>query len=357
MATTTVNVFVGSRPNLDLVFAVPKGILCHFSPVLRQQLVMEHAKVVVLQLSDKRSVSWVCRWMMAGGQHKATTTAPLLETDEEVMGALLHKLQVADELRILPLCAEVYAELSAQFITTSVTAEQVHWAYSHRLSLIAKGLRAAITEGVVNSALDYDLIYPIALFREIPLLYHDTVTMVDSQETVRKVGAVQRTHPLSVHQIRFLYEFCACQGHLRKTIAHGLLKLINDGKVCDQDVYRSYGWENDEFDGDMSEAIETQKRAADHTAYLERKARRDAKSAAMAAAAASEGAKGEAVAKSTQRRPVVGKGNQAAVRCGTKGLRAPGFTTVKPTPVKPAPRVKSDVVLRLDATGAVTRER
>lgn len=361
MATTTVNVFVGSRPDLDLVFAVPKGILCHFSPLLRQQLVMEHAKVVVLHMSDKRSVSWVCRWMLAGGQHKATTTAAVPETDEEVMGALLHKLQVADELRILPLCAEVYGELSTQFTTTSLTVEQVRWAYSHRLSLIAKGLRAAITEGVVNSALDYDLIYPIALFREIPLLYHDTVTMVDSQETVKRVGAVQRTHPLSVDQIKFLYEFCACQGHLRKTIAHGLLKLITDGKVWDENVYRSYGWENDEFDGDMNDAIETSKRAADHTAYLERKARRDAKSAAVAAAAASAaasaGAKGKAVAKSTQRGPVAGKGIMAAVRNGTKGLRASGSTTVEPTPGKPAQRVKSDVILRLDLTGAVTRER
>lgn len=207
MATNAINVFVGCQPDLDLVFAVPKGLLCYFSPVLRQRLLMEQAKVVVLHLSDKRSVGWVCRWMLAGGTHKTTTSAAVLETDEEVMDDLLHKLQVADELRILPLCAEVFGALATQFTKTSITTAQIQWAYSHRLDLTAKGLRAAVTEGVFDSAIEYDLIYPIGVFRATPLLYHDTVVKVDSLETVKRIGALQRTYPLSIDQIRFLYEF------------------------------------------------------------------------------------------------------------------------------------------------------
>lgn len=105
----------------------------------------------------------------------------------------------------------------------------------------------------------------------------------------------------------------------------------------------------------MDAAVDAQDRAAEHAAYLDRKAKRDAKSAEEAAAA--KNTKGKAAAISNQRRPVVGQGNKTAARKGTKGLNVSGFTTVEPTPTKPAQRVMSNVILRIDMDGLLTKER
>ena len=121
----------------------------------------------------------------------------------------------------------------------------------------------------------------------------------------------------------------------------------------------------------MVAAMETKQRAADHAAYLERKAKRESK-ATMANGTAQQNhqkskatmAKGTAQQKNQQ--PAVGSAQHGVRHGGTvkargaksgNGLKASGVTKVEPTPAKPAGRLQSDVVLRLDMSGGVIRER
>lgn len=353
----TVNVFVGTRPDLDHVFAVPKGLLCHYSPVLRHKLVMGQEKVVILERSDKRSVNWVLRWMLAGGVDKTGAPSEILDDDAATMDLLLRRLQVVDHLRLGQLCVDISIDLRNQFAKAAVNAEDIRWVHSQGLCLTSNGLRATLAEGILDSVLDYELVYSLDLVKSAPTFYHDMVLKVDSLETVKRVGALQRNTPLSTDQIRFLYELCAVNGHLRKTIAHGLLRLIDDGKVPDEQVYHNYAWENDEFEGDMVAAMKTKQRATDHAQYLERKAKREAEATAGQAAQA-QGAK--LAQGSGQRPPLASGAAKASSARGSKELKASGSTKVESItgkPTQPAQRVKSNTVLRLDTTGSVTRER
>ena len=343
---------------MDLVFAVPKGLLCHYSPVLRHKLVMGQEKVVILERSDKPSVSWVLRWMLAGGVDNTGAPSEIPDDDAATMDLLLRRLQVVDQLRLGQLCVDISIDLRNQFAKAAVNAGDIRWVHSQGLGLTRNGLRATLAEGILDSVLDYELAYSLELVGSEPTFYHDMVLKVDSLETVKRVGALQRNTPLSVDQIRFLYELCAVNGHLRKTIAHGLLRLIDDGKVPDEQVYHNYAWKNDEFEDDMVAAMKTKKRATDHAQYLERKAKREAQAATTGQAAKANGAK--LAQGSGQRAPLASGADKASSARGSKGLKASGSTKVEPTPVKamqPAQRVKSKTVLRLDTTGSVTRER
>lgn len=347
------------------MFAVPKGLLCHFSPVHRQKLVVEQEKVVILEKSDKRSVSWVLRWMLAGGTDKTGTSSEILDDDEAVMDLLLRRLQVVDQLRLGQLCEEISTKLRNHFAKSSVTGDQIRWVYSRGLGLTRNGLRATLAEGLLDSVLDYELWYAFDIFHNEPtlyhdihyepMLYHDMVLRVDSPETVKRVGAMQQYGPLTVHQIEFLYELSAVNGHLRKTIAHGLLRLLDDDLVEEPQTYRTYAWHNNDFEEDMVAAMRSKERAAEHAQFLERKARREARAAASQQAAQSK------VAKSAQgsgyRGPLASGAPKATSAKGSNGLKASGSSKVEPAPVKPGQRLKSNTVLKLDATGTVTRER
>ena len=355
MTGTLVNIYVGSRPNLDLVFAAPKGLLSHFSPVLHQQLLMEQAKVIVMERSDKRSVSWVFRWMLAGGTDKTGVPPEAVQDNEATMELLLHRLQLVDELRIPRLCGEIAGNLKKQFSKVCIKIEQIQWAYSHPLDFTPNGLRSSLVQGVLDSALDYELIYPLEMITKEPKFYHDLVMKVDSLETVKRVGAMQRHRPLSVEQIRFLYASCVVHGHLRKTITHGLLKLIDDGKVRDPTIYHNFARENDEFEEDMTAALKTKQRALEHAEYLERKARREARVAAANRTA--QGPYAKVAASPNQRAQVTEKGDATAVAWGTKGIKASGPSKIEATTSKQVQKFLSDAILRTEAAGAVTRER
>lgn len=336
------------------MFAVSKGLLTHFSPVLRQQLVMDQKKVIIFERADKRSVSWVLRWMIAGGIDKTVTPPETLQDDHATMELLLNRLQIVDELRITRLCEELSRKLMEHFDKVSITPAQIRWAYSHPLALTPNGLRSSVADGILHSVLDYDLVYSLDMFKTEPRLYHDMVTKIDTPETIKRVGAIQRNWPLSVEQIQFLYEFCVYQGHLRKTISHGLLELLDAGDDVDHEIYRCFARRNDDFEHEMNAAIERKQRAADHAAYLERQARREAQAAVAKVAAPQK--KQQSAASSVPN----GVGNKGSVIArgakGAKGIKASGVTRVAPTPVKPAGRLQSDVILRLDKSGMVTRE-
>ncbi|KAI4133194.1 MAG: hypothetical protein LQ347_002260 [Umbilicaria vellea] len=334
---------------------MPKSLICYFSPSIRQNLVMAQEKVVLLEQCDKSSASWVLRWMLAGGIDKTGTSSEVLEDEVAKMDILLHRLQVADQLRLGQLCESISKEVLNLFTVTAVTAEQIEWAYSCGLDFTASGLRATIAEGIRNLAVEHELIYPKNTLINNPYLYHDMVLKVDTIETVKLVGAAQRIGPLSLDQIRFLYEFTAFHGHVRKTVAHGLLKLISTGKIANDQAYRDLAWQNADFDYDVTAAIEAKQRAEDHAQYLERRARREAK-----AAAAKQTPKHKNTnvnLSSGQHVPVAGKATEIASGRAAKGRRASGVTTVEGTPVKPAKRLESNVMLRLDSTGAVAKER
>lgn len=357
MKGATVNVYVGVRPNHDLVFAMPKGLICHFSPSVRQKLVMEHEKVVFLEQCDKSSASWVLRWMLAGGIDKTGTPSEVLEDEVANMDLLLHRLQVVDQLGVGQLCENISKEVLNLFTVTAITAEQIKWAYSCGLDFTPRGLRATIAEGIRNLAVEHGLIYPKNTLTNNPYLYHDMVLKVDTLETVKLVGAAQRNGPLSLDQVRFLYEFTAFHGHVRKTIAHGLLQLIGTGKVANEQAYRDLAWQNEDFDYDMNAAIEAKQRADDHARFLERRTRREAKGKAAATNQIPKRSATKVNLNSGQHVPMAGKATEIASGSASKGIRASGVTTVEPTPVKPAKRLESNVVLRLDLSGAVTKER
>lgn len=78
---------------------------------------------------------------------------------------------------------------------------------------------------------------------------------LDSITILRDVKDAQRSKPLPVHKLRFLYKYVGGRGHLGPVIAASLWQLIHDGKVQNIEIYHAFAAENGSFEEDMELAF------------------------------------------------------------------------------------------------------
>ena len=86
------------------------------------------------------------------------------------------------------------------------------------------------------------------------LLRADLAKGLEGRDVVRRISQIQKTYPLTVSQIRLIYNFTEAGSNLRKLVARDLFALIDDHKAANPETYRILGTELLEFDEDMFQA-------------------------------------------------------------------------------------------------------
>ena len=383
--------FVGIRPNLDLVFSVSAVLLCYFSPTIRQQLLAEGDKVVVLEYSDKKATSWALKWMIAGGA--ATKTVVTIVSDLPSMDDLLRRLQVIFHLKIGRLQVQMIGDLQKLLAVTPFQTESVRWLYNHTNDNISLSLRQILAAGLVKAILDGHTIHSSwkLTAAELPALHSDLLKVVASKATHDQIHHLQLYKPLTTYQLGFLYAFSDVGSSLRKTVAKDLLNLIDAGKVPNIEAYHNYAWQNGTFETDMVAAMDAKQSRLEQKA----KAKVEAKSNCTVPMRKGYGAARKELHRSngnSQKYKVIvkadetditithgkGNGNVAGGKHGAaKATTANRYQTLaratnsKPPLTcqlkveamlsaaisRPAPRVQSYTVLRLTMDGQVEREK
>ena len=281
--------------------------------------------IVALEHSDKKAVSWVMKWMIAGGVDKTaaiTTTAVVSEID-----VVLGRLQVVDYLTIGGLYETLIEKLHKLLRYYPITVEQIRWTYGHTPYTGAASIRTALAAGIVQGIIDgvSDPSLVLSLAKKSRIFTTDLVRAIPGKELSARVHKFQLRAPFTIAQLRFFYAFSGEGSALRKTMAKDLLALIDADQVTNLHEYRNYGWENFDFSNDMDAAILAKEK---HEAWLERtalktqrKAERDAKKAGgktgVDAAVAKTGKHLQASAGNRQKRKKVAKGKKTTVDVGS----------------------------------------
>ena len=251
----SINVFVGKRPNLDLVFPISKSLLAYFSPVLRPSVQSAGGKdIVVLHDADKKAVSWLLRWMLNSGREKTYVDKP---TTDDPTQRLLNRLRVVTMLGVQGwLEHSLTAELEATILKGGVTIGQLAWIYTTDASSGVRALGKHLAFTVVNAILDGTMRSCVDGASKNPIFFAEVAAALRTRKS--RLYEIQNVNwvPLTPFQIHFIYFFTARDTDIRKMITGHLLKLMDHGYVPDLDSYKQLAWKIDDFETDMSKAIE-----------------------------------------------------------------------------------------------------
>lgn len=254
-------VYVGQRPDLELVLQVPTGLLTYFIP--RESLQVSDAidsrpQVLVLQYCSRAAVGWFINWMLRGGK-------PLKHFAEQskeghAVEVLLHRLHVVTVLNIPGNLREQLASCLEQAFqeTSAISPKLVHWLYTHTSPKVAPSLRPLFAAHTLDAVLYHNLLLhgtcPYEYANSHALLRADLTKGLKARQVAKRLHEIQKYYPLEVARIRFIYNFTGPGASLRKVVARDLFALIDTGKVADPEAYRIFAIEQHDFDKDMLQA-------------------------------------------------------------------------------------------------------
>ncbi|MCJ1284217.1 hypothetical protein MMC26_003548 [Xylographa opegraphella] len=249
----TINVFVGQKPYLDLVFSISVALLSYFSPALRTAL-QSHSgkKYVVFHSADKKAVSWVLRWMLSGGLDKSYANAPLVGSPVD---CLSKRLQIVVELGIQgSLQHSMYEDLKKAALKGAVSTNQLGWIFAvdntPNTKVLGKNLSFVIVDAVLNS----EMTTVIPSVRSNHVFAKEFAAAL----TARKGRLYAKQHhdwePLSLFQLDFVYAFTKSGHEIRSMVVHDLIRLHYWQCVPDEEIYITYAKKNTEFNDDWNRA-------------------------------------------------------------------------------------------------------
>ena len=260
--TGKVNVFVGSRPNLDLVFAVPAAELARCLTSPEKVLDTKSMNVIILHRSDKKIASWVLRWVLAEGKDMTVNPHEKPPTPEKEIDIHIRRLQVILQLGIPALEKQTKTRVAHLQLNSPVSIHSVAWVYAHTTKTVAPSLRTFLVQGIIKGVFPppgkgVHISYAIAadFEKKYPVFTRDLARDLTSKKNLARFEAMSRSRAATVPQLRFLYKFSLPDSRIRKVFAEGLIRLIEQGIVDNVGPYHRYAWENDEFEKDMAEAI------------------------------------------------------------------------------------------------------
>ena len=284
--SSKINVFVNDRGVRELLFAVPKAILAYFSAAIYSSL--QETQLVVLDGCNKKAVSWVMNWMCGGGKMPPITGQESKsnsgKTSKEPLSieTILQYIQVVSQLQVPgPLLDSLFSELETALLrSNTLSSDSVDWFYAPKFGNVTPRVRQVFVFGVIGTVMRGKVILPSicdpshaiasAEFR------NDLVRAVATPDFIGEVRRIQKRHPLTIDQLRFIYKFTSVEksSNFRKSVARDLLALIDDGRVENIKAYHAYAWENNDFEADMATVIDAKE---GRLAFLEREAKRKAR--------------------------------------------------------------------------------
>ncbi|MCJ1398196.1 hypothetical protein MMC11_001393 [Xylographa trunciseda] len=248
-----INVFVGEKPCLDLVFPISKDLLAYFSPALRTALQSHFGnKYVVLQKADKKAVSWVLRWMLSGGIDKSYVNAPVVG---DVVDCLSKRLKVVVELGIQgSLQHSMYEALKKAVIKGAVNTNQLSWIFASESPPYAKALGKNLSVAIVDAILDGEMTTIIPSVKSNPIFTAE----IEAALVIRKGRLYAKQHhewePLSLFQLDFVYAFTKSGHEIRKMVVHDLIRLHYWQCIPNEQIYITYAAKNTDFNDDWDRA-------------------------------------------------------------------------------------------------------
>ncbi|MCJ1372538.1 hypothetical protein MMC20_003763 [Loxospora ochrophaea] len=265
LKSAKINVFVGRRPDLELVARVPKEVLAHFSSVL-SEIFDQGAQVVILTFAEKKAVDWLARWMLAGGAEKEDSSA----SDGPVLNALIHRLQLVCELKIHGLVSALTAELHAALLIHPISPALVNWIYGHTSKSLAPTLRGIFARALVSSILELGAgekpkaIHTLPDAAQWPEFAADIAAAVESKENCDRLHRqyFPKRSPIPIAMLKLVYKFSATDSIVRKTVAKDLLASFDMNNLEPVTVSAYWEFADDvwEFHYDMEEAIDGQRK-------------------------------------------------------------------------------------------------
>ncbi|MCJ1387676.1 hypothetical protein MMC18_000519 [Xylographa bjoerkii] len=249
----TINVFVGQKPYLDLVFPISKALLEYFSPALRPAL-QSHVgnKYVVLHNSEKKAVSWVLRWMLSGGVDKTYVNAGI---EGDLVDCLSKRLQIVVALGIQGgLQYHMYEELKKTLLRGAVSINQLSWIFAVESPPYTKALGRNLSFVVVDAVLSGEMTTIIPSVRSNPIFS----AQVAAALLVRKGRLYAKQHhdwePLTPFQLGFIYAFTEKGHKIRNMVVHDLIRLHRWQCIPDEQIYIYYAERNTDFNDDWERA-------------------------------------------------------------------------------------------------------
>ncbi|MCJ1436794.1 hypothetical protein MMC27_006176 [Xylographa pallens] len=249
----TINVFIGQKPYLDLVFPISVALLSYFSPALRTAL-QSHVinKYVALHSADKKAVSWALRWMLSGGLDKSYVNAPLVG---DPVDCLSKRLQVVVELGIQgALQHNMYEELTKAVLKGVVSTKQLSWIFAIESSPYTRALGRNLSFVIVDAVMSGEMTTIIPSVRS----NHIFAAEISAALTVRKGRLYAKQHhdwePLSLFQLDFIYAFTKTGHEIRSMVVHDLIRLHYWQCVLNEQIYITYAEKNTEFNDDWERA-------------------------------------------------------------------------------------------------------
>ncbi|MCJ1377901.1 hypothetical protein MMC17_000997 [Xylographa soralifera] len=251
----TINIFVGQKPYLDLVFPISVALLLYFSPAFRTALHSHFGnKYVVLHSADKKAVSWVLRWMLSGGLDKSYVNAPSVG---DPVDCLSKRLQVVVELGIQGVLQHnMYEELKKAVLKGAVSTNQLSWIFAIESPSSTKALGRTLSFVVVDAVLSGEITTIIPSVRS----NHIFAAELAAALTARKGRLYAKQHhdwePLSLFQLDFIYAFTKSGHEIRSMVVHDLIRLHYWQCIPNEKIYITYAEKNTEFNNDWECAVQ-----------------------------------------------------------------------------------------------------
>ncbi|MCJ1244099.1 formin y 2 domain containing 1 [Trapelia coarctata] len=250
--------YVGTGPDREYIFDVPKTILSYFSPTLRPLIHNSTPKsVLLLEKADKKATTWLLRWMLNGGVEKSYDNAP--PAMNSAIDWAVHRLAVVTGFGVQGVLHDrLVKEVQKHILQGAIKAPDLTWIYRAHVPLPVKQLGKDIAFFIVNSVLGGGMTSPIESATHNAILKADVMEVLEKKRG--KIYHMQRVarQPLTVFQVGFIYFFTSKESELRKMVTRDLLWLI-DTCVISNDPYKAFAHTNTEFDADMSNASDEAK--------------------------------------------------------------------------------------------------
>ena len=342
---STIEVCVGAEAGLDHILPMPVKLLAYFLPGLAHELTSFGRHIVVIPHHTRATVAWVLRWMLAGGIHDHK--AILAEAPQK----LLVQYQMILELNIGGKLKEALTKQIVNHVIVGKThVREMLWVFDGRFTMQTEDLRNRLCNYYVHAALAGTEKSLPANNDDLAPFNSQIASILATKVWVIKKVQVDQKKPLPTSVIAFIYAFTKPEDYIRRTLCRDLLTLLDDGIVSDDDAqpYFDLSCKIPEFYQDMSGAMEAAQQYRDRVAkrvaraeatalrnqrkaeYLEREARRAAKS----------------LAQNSKKNQVAAKSSVAKDKKETKVPAVP----VKPVVVKPYTKA---VVLTLTKDGGL----
>ena len=203
---------------------------------------------------DKKAVSWLLRWMLNGGRETTYVDTP---TSEDRTVRLVKRLQVVTLLGVQGwLEHSLKTELDTMIVKGGVTIKHLAWIYTTSAPTTVQALGKHLAFTIVNAILDGTMTTCIANASCNPTFVAEVAAALQTRKG--RLYEMQNINwiPLTLFQIQFIYIFTAKDSDIRKMVAGHLLKLMDHGYVSNVDSYKQLAWKIDDFEMDISEAIE-----------------------------------------------------------------------------------------------------